>query len=184
VRITGGVARGFNISAPRGSEVRPTSDRVRSAVFQLIEGAVEGATVLDLYAGTGAMGIEALSRGASSVVFVEQNPRMCRVISRNLVATGFSERGRIRRAKVEGSLHSLGGPFGVALLDPPYGLPGVSQVLAELDDLGLIATDGTVVVEHSRRESFNQIYGKLHKFDSRRYGDTVVSLYTFEAKEK
>ena len=178
MRITGGVARGFHVSAPRGSEVRPTSDRVRSAVFQLIEGAVEDAAVLDLYAGTGAVGIEALSRGASGVVFVEQDPRMCRAISRNLVATGFSERGKIRRAKVEGSLQSLGGPFDVALLDPPYGLPGVSEVLAELDNLGLIAIGGIVVIEHSRRESFNQIYGKLYKSDNRRYGDTVVSLYT------
>ena len=178
MRITGGVARGFHVSAPRGSEVRPTSDRVRSAVFQLIEGAVEGAAVLDLYAGTGAVGIEALSRGASGVVFVEQDPRMCRAISRNLVATGFSERGKIRRAKVEGYLQSLGGPFDVALLDPPYGLPGVSEVLAELDNLGLIAIGGIVVIEHSRRESFNQIYGKLYKSDNRRYGDTVVSLYT------
>ena len=178
MRITGGVARGFHVSAPRGSEVRPTSDRVRSAVFQLIERAVEDAAVLDLYAGTGAVGIEALSRGASGVVFVEQDPRMCRAISRNLVATGFSERGKIRRAKVEGYLQSLGGPFDVALLDPPYGLPGVSEVLAELDNLGLIAIGGTVVIEHSRRESFNQIYGKLYKSDNRRYGDTVVSLYT------
>ena len=107
MRITGGNARGVSLTVPRAQRVRPTSDRVRSALFQLLGLVVVDARVLDLYAGTGALGIEALSRGAASVDFVEANPRLCDIVARNMRAAGFDQIGRVYRAKVDQALEFL-----------------------------------------------------------------------------
>ena len=110
MRITGGEARGIQLDAPRSPHFRPTSDRVRSALFQIISEALIEARVLDLYAGSGALGIEALSRGAKAADFVEQDGRLCRTIERNLRKAGLEERGAIHRAKVARALDFLSGP--------------------------------------------------------------------------
>ena len=178
MRITGGVARGVPLIVPRTQRVRPTSDRVRSALFQLLGSVVVDARVLDLYAGTGALGIEALSRGAASVDFVEADPRVSDIVARNKKTAGFEECGRLCHTKVERALEFLTGPYQVVLLDPPYELPGIDQTMDKLADAGLIETGSIVAVEHAVRVALAESYGALKRLDNRRYGDTAISIYS------
>lgn len=180
MRITGGVARGLRLVVPRLSRVRPTSDRIRGALFQLVGEATADARVLDLYAGTGALGIEALSRGAAKVDFVEQDPRLCHAIEQNLENVGFANRGHVYRARVEQALTFLEGSYHLVLLDPPYDLPGLPRIVEALNRPGLLEEGGVVVIEHSRRVALIERYGALRKVQQRRYGDTALSVYNIE----
>jgi len=183
VRITGGSARGLLLTAPKHAALRPTSDKVRNAIFQLVGALVEEARVLDLYAGTGALGIEALSRGAAFAEFVEQDARLCQAIRGNLERVGFAELGRVHRAKVETAVAVLEGPFRLALMDPPYALAGVPAVVARLTRPGLLERDALVVWEHSSRDKIEEYYGALSMKTQRKYGDTSVSLFVMQATE-
>ena len=180
MRITGGTARGLRLFVPRRSQLRPTSDRVRGAIFQLVGQEVDESRVLDLYAGSGALGIEALSRGATAVDFVEQDPRLCQVIQRNLESTGFAKFGRVHKAHVEQALLFLEGPYGLVLLDPPYGPAMALQVydiMAGGSLQGVLDKAALVVLEHASREMPAEEVGLLVRTDSKRYGDTAVSIY-------
>lgn len=177
MRITGGKARGIPLLVPRSSRVRPTSDRVRSALFQLLSAPVLNARVLDLYAGTGALGIEALSRGAGFADFVETDARLCRMLAQNLETAGFAEVGHVHHARVERALRFLEGPYQLVLLDPPYALPGVQRVMDRLASSDLIDKNGVVVLEHSSHGESADGFGTVHRIDTRRYGDTTLSIY-------
>ena len=180
MRITGGMARGLRLVVPPGLRVRPTSDRVRGALFQLLAQELVDSIVLDLYAGTGALGIEALSRGAARVDFVERVPRLGDVIERNLESAGFGGRGKVYRAPVERALGFLSGPYHLVLLDPPYELPDVEHIMQMLEGSGLLEKGGLVVLEHSSRITMAERYGLLRRKDQRHYGDTALSLYRME----
>ncbi|MBI4203158.1 MAG: 16S rRNA (guanine(966)-N(2))-methyltransferase RsmD [Chloroflexi bacterium] len=184
MRITGGTARGLPLAVPRGAKLRPTSERVRNALFQLLGSAVEETAVLDLYAGIGALGIEALSRGAASADFVEQDARLCQAIHQNLERIGFSSQGRVHRGRVEQVLPTLQGPFGVVLLDPPYALSGVPEVLLLLGRPGLLAPDALAALEHSSRDTVADGYGILVRRTQRRYGDTTLSIFALPPSEE
>jgi 16S rRNA (guanine(966)-N(2))-methyltransferase RsmD len=148
---------------------------VREALFARLSN-LDGASVLDLYAGTGALGIEALSRGASHVVFVDRSQASARAIHRNLVALDVSARARVVRGDVRGALRRLADErlrFDLVLADPPYEGEDVAAPLALLVSGGLLAPDATVVVERSRRHSLPAIEGLVSR-DSRRYGDTEI----------
>lgn len=182
MRITGGTARGRILRAPRGSRVRPTADKVRAAIFNILAArtAIEGKRILDLYAGTGALGLEALSRGVSSVLFVDESWESCRLVQQNLDRGGFGDRGRIRRMTLPQALRRLGAGgdrFDVVLLDPPY-REGLSQrSLEALADARLVAPSGWVVAEHAREEALADRYAELACEDRRHYGSTALSLY-------
>ncbi len=180
MRITGGEARGLRLTTPRFTRVRPTTDRVRSAMFQILGHSVTDAHVLDLYAGTGALGLEALSRGAARVDFVEQDSRLCRFIERNLENARFATRGHVYQVHVEQALTFLKGPYHLVLLDPPYDLPGLPGIVETLDSPGLIQEEGMVVVEHSSRVALADRYGALRRDRLRRYGDTALSVFSIE----
>jgi len=122
MRVVAGIAGGRRLQTPAGRQLRPTSERVREAVFSSLWslGVLEGARVLDLYAGSGAMGIEALSRGASSATFVEADPVTAKVIEANLATTGLTERATLARVDVARFLDDPGGWFDLAFVDPPY----------------------------------------------------------------
>lgn len=181
VRVTGGALAGRRLHAPAGSGVRPTSDRVREALFARIPG-IEGGRVLDLYAGTGALGIEALSRGARDVVFVERGAAALRSLDRNLEQLGVRARARVLRVSVRGVVSRLGGErFDLVLSDPPYAEAGADRVLAELADAGLLAPDALLVREASRHHPPGELPG-LVLVDERRYGDTLVVRYRCAAR--
>jgi 16S rRNA (guanine(966)-N(2))-methyltransferase RsmD len=149
-------------------------------LYQILAQELPGSAVLDLFAGTGALGIEALSRGAARVDFVERDPRLCSAIERNLEKTGFADRGHVHRAQVEQAVTFLEGPYHLVLLDPPYEQSGVETIMEALSRPGLLEHGGLVVVEHSSRAGAADRYGRLKREDYRRYGDTALSSYRME----
>jgi 16S rRNA (guanine966-N2)-methyltransferase len=159
--------------------VRPSADRVREALFARL-GDLQGVEALDLYAGTGALGIESLSRGAASVVFVERAPRSLAVLTRNLAVLDLAEHSRVLREDVSRGVRRLGREglrFGLVLVDPPYGAGEDERALHALVESGVLAPQGTVVVERSRRHPLPAIAG-LERIDERRYGDTVIDRFS------
>ena len=150
MRVTGGAAKGARLRTLRGTETRPTTDQARKAVFDILGPSVEGARVLDLFAGTGALGIEALSRGAAEAVFVESSREACSIIMNNLAMTAHRGKGIVRRADAERFLARKAHPrFDLAFLDPPYarGLGFLARILGKLGSGAWVRAGGTVVVE-------------------------------------
>lgn len=179
--MTGGALGGRVLVAPAGRSVRPTTDRVREAVFARL-GEIEGARALDLYAGTGALGIEALSRGASRAVFVERARPALDALRRNVDALGLAARARIVAREVAAALADLGRAgerFDLVFVDPPYGTGEDERALRAALAAGVLAAGAVVVVERSRRHALPPIAG-LVLADERRYGDTVVGRYVRE----
>ncbi|MGC8787075.1 MAG: 16S rRNA (guanine(966)-N(2))-methyltransferase RsmD [Anaerolineae bacterium] len=179
MRIIGGRFRGRRLAAVSGP-VRPTADRVREAIFNILGERVQGATVLDLYAGTGALGLEALSRGAAQVVFVEQHHQVRHLLQRNLTALGVADQARLVAGRVLPTLPQLargGQRFDLVFLDPPYGLGLAAATLKVLAAHNLVKTGGLVVVECHRTEELAPAYPPLHRCDCRTYGTTSISLY-------
>ncbi|MBI2886734.1 MAG: RsmD family RNA methyltransferase [Chloroflexi bacterium] len=184
MRVIAGTARGFPLRALRVAGLRPTSDLVRGAIFDMVGPYFSAELrVADLYAGTGALGIEALSRGAGWVDFVEQQPRCCAALVQNLQRTGLWERAGLHCMPVRQALPRLGGRYGLALLDPPYAEPLDLQALAGLAEGGLMLAGGTVVLEHSRRTPVAGRYGRLCLLKQRQHGDTVISVFEMEGEQ-
>jgi 16S rRNA (guanine966-N2)-methyltransferase len=173
MRVTGGRLGGRRLVAPP-SGVRPTADRVREALFARLSD-LDGVCVLDLYAGTGALGIEALSRGAERAVFVERSNASLSVLRRNLRTLELDAHARVMRADVRSALRRLAGEerFDLVLADPPYEDQELAAPLALLVSGGLLAPGATVVVERSRRHPLPSVEG-LVSHGSRRYGDTEI----------
>lgn len=163
---------------PRGVRLRPTSALVREAVFNILGDRVEGARVLDLFAGTGALGIEALSRGAASTVFVEAEPAACQAILDSLARTRLAENATVLRGRLPAALRSLEPSFDLILLDPPYGMEGVDETLASIAPL--VAPGGLVVYEHGSRYNPPGRPAGLRLVDRRVYGDSAIAVYAHE----
>jgi 16S rRNA (guanine966-N2)-methyltransferase len=178
MRVTGGTDRGRKIRTPRSSGTRPTASRVREAIFNILGPPPEG-PVLDLYAGTGALGIEALSRGAPRAVFVERDGRALGALARNLRELGLSERATVLPTNVRTALARLdpGQPFDWVFIDPPYATPEAERALASLAGNDLIAPGAVVIVEHDKRQLPPDSVGDLKLVNRRFYGDTGVSFY-------
>lgn len=177
--MIGGTARGQRLDAPPGRDVRPTADRVREALFSSLAPVIPGARVLDLFAGSGALAIEALSRGAASATLVERDRRTASVAESNLTRTGLDEWARLVRQDAAGFVrHPQGGPFDLVLADPPYGDPlaGVYELLTRLHAAGCLAPDAMVVVERDRRDPHLDTQAPpFLALDRRRsYGDTLL----------
>jgi 16S rRNA (guanine(966)-N(2))-methyltransferase RsmD len=175
-RIVAGTARGRRLVAPRGLDTRPTSEKVRAAIFNVLGQFFEGGEVLDLYAGTGALALEALSRGCARAVCVDADGHAAEAIRRNAETCGFAERVEVVRAPVERAVARLAaGRFDLIFIDPPYA-EGPDAALASAS--GLARAGGRVVAEHSARRPPADRFGPLALSDRRSYGDTGVSIYT------
>jgi 16S rRNA (guanine966-N2)-methyltransferase len=175
VRIAGGVARGIPLAEPRGVRLRPTSGLVREAMFNVLGDRVTDAAVLDLYAGTGALGIEALSRGAASATFVEGEAACIEAILQSLARTGLTERAVVLRGRLPAALERIEGTFDLIFLDPPYDAPTREEVLVRLATL--LASGGRVVFEHASRYNPPLRPAGLQLLDRRAYGDTAIAFY-------
>ena len=178
-RIIAGEAGGRRLSVPAGEAVRPTSDRVKESIFAALgSDRLVGARVLDLYAGSGALGLEALSRGAAEAVFVDRDRAAGRAIQANIEALGFGDRAVLRLRPVATLLASgpEGPPFDLALLDPPYDTPAVDvdAVLRLLVEGGWLAPDATVVAERAAGSSALAWPAGWGSTWERCYGDTLV----------
>jgi len=174
LRVHGGEARGRRLQAPPG--IRPRQGLIKEAIFNSLGTLVAAANVLDLFAGSGALGIEALSRGAARATFVEDDERTLKVLRENLVGLGLQGRGQARQGRLPGWLEGnreLVKEVTLVLLDPPYNDPALARVLWVLDS-GLQAP-ATVVVEHSHRVPLPQL-GRLQEIRSKRYGDTGLTV--------
>ncbi len=139
--------------------------------------------VLDLYAGTGALGIEALSRGAEWADFVEKNPRLCDIIKENLKHTGFTEQGSVYCMSAEKAITVLKGAYGILLLDPPYADPTVTNIAEKLSSSQLVDEDSTIVIEHSKRVPLEERYGNFKQMKNIRHGDSCLSVYQYSGGE-
>lgn len=197
MRVIGGSARGRTLAGPpappkhahrreappRGG-TRPTSDLIRGVIFNMLDAmGADYARVLDLYAGTGALGIEALSRGEGEADFVEQDGAAARVIHENLRRTGFAGRARVHRFAAEQAAARLSGPYTLVLADPPYYDVGALETVRALASSALVGEGTVFVLEHHRRVPPPESLGPLRLYRSRRHGETVVSIYAMAREE-
>lgn len=173
----GGVLRGRRLKGPAAPGVRPTSELVRGAIFNILGPLDDHQRAMDLYAGSGSLGIEALSRGVEWVDFVERNPRQCEVLRANLETVGMTGSGKVHCVDVAKALQYLEGPYSLALMDPPYKLQTIGLELDALGDSGLLEDDAILVVGHSKRLTLMDRYSNMERTSSHRYGDSMVDFY-------
>ncbi len=179
MRVIAGSLGGRRLVAPRGLDTRPTADRVKEALFMALEPLV-GLRVVDLYAGSGALGIEALSRGAAHVDFVESEPRALDALRANLRALALEERATVRRIVLPRGIERLARELAavhLVLLDPPYGEERALRMLEALDRTGALSTGARVVAETATRDEPPEEVGRLARERARRYGQTLVTTY-------
>jgi 16S rRNA (guanine966-N2)-methyltransferase len=179
VRVIAGILGGRRLKAPRGRDTRPTSDRVRESLFMALE-PLQGWRVVDLFAGSGALGIEALSRGAARADFVEREAAARRVIEENLEALGLAGCARIWALDLPRGLGRLRGELlqaDLVLADPPYGGGPAREVLEALGGQGVLKPGARVVVEHHAKDELPESSGALARVRARRHGETTVSTY-------
>ena len=186
MRIIGGEAKGRQIRLPRGCRIRPTADRVKESLFAILY-RLEGDSFLDVFAGSGNVGLEALSRGARSAVFVEEDPCLADAIRSNLRVLGFESRAEVICADAQrgmGGLAKRPERFDVLFADPPYDGGFVPEFLKWLEEGNLLAKSGIVVLQHSVREALEGPCSQaLVITDQRRYGDTMLSFLKNRAEE-
>jgi len=182
LRISGGEARGRKLKTPRGRRLRPTLSRVREALFDMLAPRLEGARFLDLFAGVGAVGLEAASRGAAQVVLVEAAPRNARLVQENLEALGLADRARVIRSAARTALLALaerGECFHLVFMDPPYHRPEAILAILELiaQAPALLCPGGVVVAQHDFRLVLPEAVGACRQVRTRRFGDTSLTFY-------
>ncbi len=183
LRVITGTAKNRKLKVPGGFEVRPTSDRVKEALFNILGGLVPGCLFLDLFAGTGNVGIEALSRGAAGAVFVEKNRKNVLVIEENLVLTGLHSRARVINLDVFKALPVLGREgrlFDLVFLDPPYLKKLEADVLSGIAGNNLLKPWGMVIVESSSRDLLPPAVDLIKLNRQEKYGDTMLSFYSYQ----
>jgi 16S rRNA (guanine(966)-N(2))-methyltransferase RsmD len=185
MRVITGSAKGHKLKGPPDSGTRPMLDRVKESLFAILSGyeVIEG-RVLDLFAGTGSLGIEFLSRGASWADFVEQRAAVCKVIRENLAHTKLADRARVHQTGVESFIaQAQGEPYAIIVMDPPYASPTIEAVIQAIADSRL-ARDGTVlVVGHWPRLTLQERYGHFVQLTTRRIGDSSFSIYEYLSEE-
>lgn len=178
MRVIGGEARGRSLRAPRGLQTRPTSDLMRGALFSIIDSmGIMASAVLDLYAGSGALGIEALSRGAERADFVEWNPVACAVIRQNLERAGFAASSHVICLSVERAIGRLDGPYNLIFVDPPYADHSVRQILSSPHASALWEEGTLLVYEHNRKDAPPVRLGSLELLRTRSHGSSSLSFY-------
>ncbi|MGH9469694.1 MAG: 16S rRNA (guanine(966)-N(2))-methyltransferase RsmD [Terriglobia bacterium] len=181
MRIIAGQFRGRGLRALKGSALRPTSDQMRETLFDVLGDRARGACFLDLYAGSGAVGIEALSRGAGSVVFVEQHRPASEMVLQNLAALGIKSNFRLITSDASAAIERLASEsarFEYIFLDPPYAAVGeYHRCLREIARAGISAPESVVIAEHSRHCNLEERYGALARFRLLRHGDSQLAFY-------
>lgn len=184
MRVTTGSAKGRILKGPPSTGTRPMSDKIRQAVFSALGSlGVVPERVLDLYAGTGAIGIEALSRGAVHADFVEMGAPAAAVIRENLERTVLSDRGTVHRQSVQSYLHRKTSPYDLIVLDPPYADPSIADTLGQLGESALVQSGTIVVLGHWPRIDLPEQIGRLQLLKRRCHGDSCFSIFEVDGSE-
>jgi 16S rRNA (guanine966-N2)-methyltransferase len=169
------------LKVPLKCQIRPTTDMIRVAIFSILASLARSwSHCLDLYAGTGALGIEALSRDAEWVDFVDQEPRCCAIIKQNLEKAGFSQKAHVYCRGVSKALTFLENTYDVIFMDPPYSDTNIGNLLMQLDNSKYVGNESLIVIPHASRSPLAGNYGGLHLIKERRHGDTCISIYCRE----
>jgi 16S rRNA (guanine(966)-N(2))-methyltransferase RsmD len=179
MRIITGRSKGRRLVRPKGQGIRPTSDRVKESLFNILRMEMEGKVILDLFAGTGNLGIEALSRGAEKTIFVEKKEQAIRLIQKNLAQFGLEERSEVLPKDTNraiGILKQRGESFDLILMDPPYERGWIQRTLRKLNSHPIYHEDSVLVIEHTRREPLPQPLEGWSLIRQRQIGDTLISF--------
>jgi 16S rRNA (guanine966-N2)-methyltransferase len=181
MRVIAGKAKGHRLKFPKGTTTRPATDLVRGAIFDILENiASDWSQVLDLFSGSGALGIEALSRGAGWVDFVESESRCCGIIKENLEKTNLAAQAYIYCRSVVRVFSFLDKEYNIILMDPPYSNTSIGNLITKLATSKLVGTNTTVVVTHSPHLPLNPTYAMLNLIKEHRHGDSCISIYKKE----
>ena len=177
MRVIAGKAKGIQLKTPDGMLTRPTADRVKEALFSILNFDLPGTKVLDLFAGTGQLGIEALSRGAKSAVFVDERDAACSLVKENLKKTGLAEQATVIRSDYQNYLRRCGEKFDIILLDPPYSEVFLENSLKIITEIDILQSNGIIVTERPLEKEFSlEIPGYVRSKDYK-YGKTILALY-------
>ncbi len=183
MRVIAGKAKGHRLKVPKGTIVRPATDLVRGAIFSILESITsDWALVLDLFSGSGALGIEALSRGADWVDFVDREPRCCDIIKQNLEKTKLAAQAHIYCCSATRAVSFLDKEYNIILMDPPYSNSSIGDLVTQLATSRLLGANSIIVVTHSPRLPLDSTYATLNRIKERRHGDSCIALYRKERK--
>ena len=177
MRVITGKARGVQLKTPEGMLTRPTADRVKEALFSIINFDLPGAAVLDLFGGTGQLGIEALSRGANSAVFVDQREDACKIIRENLRRTKLETQGRVVRSDYLDYLRRTREKFDIILLDPPYAEVFLENALKKITEIDILQSGGIIVAERPLGKDLPFDFDGFSRSKDYKYGNTLLTLY-------
>ena len=181
MRVIAGTAKGHRLKVAKGTITRPATDLVRGAIFSILENITgDWEQVLDLFSGSGALGIEALSRGAGWVDFVERQPRCCAIIRENLEKTKLAAKAHVYCCSVAKALSFLDKEYRIILMDPPYSNPSIGSLVERLATSTLVGAETTLVVTHSPRLPLNSAYASLNLVKEHRHGDSCIVVYRKE----
>jgi len=178
VRVISGKFKSRRLKGTPPEGIRPTSDKLRETVFNILGSRVEGSTFLDGCAGMGGIGIEAISRGAARVYFIEQSRKACQIIRENLKSLGIERGFKVLEMDLIKALDVIGAPVDIAFVDPPYDRESLYEAtLNRFGDGTLLAEEGVLIIEHSKRKELPDVVGKLQKFRSLVQGDAALAFY-------
>lgn len=177
MRVISGKARGIQLKTPEGSVTRPTADRVKEALFSIIQFDLPGARVLDLFGGTGQLGIEALSRGATFAAFVDEGEAACKLIRDNLKRTGFSDQAVVSRSDYALYLRKCSDKFNIVFLDPPYSKDFLEKSLKLITEIDILQSGGIIVAERPVGKELPWEFPGYSRSRDYKYGKTLLTIY-------
>ena len=177
MRVISGTARGIALKTPSGEKTRPTADRVKEALFSIIQFDLQATKILDLFGGTGQLGIEALSRGAKSVVFVDAGYEACSLIRENLKKTGFLDQAKVLQSDYMKFLGSTNEKFDIILLDPPYAEVFLENALKMITEIDILQSGGIIVTERPLGKELPYDFSGYSRSKDYKYGNTLLTLY-------
>ena len=187
MRITTGSLKGRRLKSPGNLKIRPPLDQLKQSVFNMLAGEIEGKRVLDLFAGTGSFGLEALSRGAESVIFVDSSFKACRLLKENVKLLQQEDKASVMCRKVNdtlGDFSKAGKKFNLIFLDPPFPAKICQKTLDKLVEQNLLNHQALIVIHHYQKEEVNSSFPNLELVRKRKFGDNLVSIFLYSKKEQ
>ncbi|MFZ7132058.1 MAG: 16S rRNA (guanine(966)-N(2))-methyltransferase RsmD [Eubacteriales bacterium] len=180
MRVITGVAKGRKLSSPKNDRIRPTTDRIKESLFNIISLRVEGSTFLDCFSGTGSIGIEAMSRGAKTVFFIDNHKESIQIIHKNLMDTGFSRKANVLAMDIQRGFEALSKKslkFDIIFMDPPYNMDIIPQCIQGILQYHLLSDEGCIIAEHDKNLSLQDEILYCQRKETRFYGSTGITFY-------